>query len=252
MAGRSHAAMSHSSSWKPKKFLYNTSHSRRGKLLLLENRWKFENTLEKKYGFSKATVVELKHLLIECVEGPWKLDFYLHPDLDVALLKFSEFTILRPTNFPIFAQDGSTLRQGQFLCRLGYPFPEFTNFVYDTAANAIEWRNQGINHAPQFPIEGMVTRLVTVTSEEIVGFEMSTPGLRGQSGGPAFDTQGHIWGMQATTVHLDLDFDIEAEVFREGRKKHISNYAFLHVGRCIHVNALKDFMRQHNVSFNEG
>lgn len=216
-----------------------------------KNRRHLENALEKKYGLGKATVVELKSSFISCIHGPLNLDIHLHPELDLALLKFSDFTALGVTNFPVFAQDGSKLRQGRFLCRLGFPFPEFTNFAYDAATDAIDWSTQGIDQVPRFPIEGMVTRHISA-SGEIVSFEMSTPGLRGQSGGPAFDTQGRIWGMQAATAHLDLNFDVEMEVSREGRKKRISDYAFLHVGHCIHLDVLKSFMRQHNVSFNEG
>jgi hypothetical protein len=81
---------------------------------------------------------------------------------------------------------------------------------------------------------------------------MSTPGLRGQSGGPAFDTEGRVWGMQSSTKHLDLDFDVDIEVLRGGRRKRVTNSPFLHVGNCIHVNVLKSFMRSMGVKFQEG
>jgi hypothetical protein len=34
--------------------------------------------------------------------------------------------------------------------------------------------------------------------------ETSTPGLRGQSGGPLFDAKGEIWGIQSRTNFLEL------------------------------------------------
>lgn len=85
----------------------------------------------------------------------------------------------------------------------------------------------------------------------MIGFEICTPGLRGQGGGPAFDVDGRILGMQAATGHLDMNFDIEQEVFRGGKKKKVQDYAFLHVGHCIHVSVLKEFMIENGVKFTE-
>ena len=101
-------------------------------------------------------------------------------------------------------------------------------------------------------MEGMVTRHLLGSAGTIVGFEISTPGLRGHSGGPVFDAEGRVWGMQSSTAHLDLNFDIDAEVMRDGSKRRVKETPFLHVGHCIHVDALKDFMREHNVGFAEG
>jgi hypothetical protein len=98
----------------------------------------------------------------------------------------------------------------------------------------------------------MVTRHLAEGPGTVVGFELSTPGLRGQSGGPAFDAEGHVWGMQFATKHLDLNFDVDLEVVRAGNKKRVSDSAFLHVGHCVHVDALKAFMREHAVEFAEG
>ena len=100
-------------------------------------------------------------------------------------------------------------------------------------------------------LEGMVTRYLG-DGNGIVGFEMSTPGLRGQSGGPAFDVDGKVWGMQYKTNFLDLDFDVDMEVLRGGKKTKVKDSAFLNVGLCAHVDVLKDFMREHGVQFDEG
>ena len=69
--------------------------------------------------------------------------------------------------------------------------------------------------------------------------------------GRSTTNDGKICGMQSQTCHLDLNFDIEQDVFRAGKKKKITSYPFLHAGRCVHVDVLKDFMRQHNVAFME-
>ncbi|HYK55809.1 MAG TPA: hypothetical protein VEV15_04980, partial [Flavisolibacter sp.] len=62
---------------------------------------------------------------------------------------------------------------------------------------------------------------------------MSTPGLKGQSGGPLFNSDGLIFGMQSMTNHLHLGFDMNnQELYSEGRKIKITNQPLLHVGNC--------------------
>jgi hypothetical protein len=208
--------------------------------------------LERKYGYTKGTTIELHNRFVDCAEGPVVIEVRLHGSVDVALLKFSHFSRLLCTSFPVFARDGSALKQGKYLCRLGFPFPEFSNFEYDAASDEIRWTTMGRPQTPRFPSEGMVTRHLADARGSVVGFELSTPGLRGQSGGPAFDAEGRVWGMQAATRHLDLDFDVDVEVLRSGQPRRVHDSAFLHVGHCVHVDVIKQFMRDHAVTFDEG
>lgn len=207
--------------------------------------------LEKKYGLKRNGLVEFKNLFFNCVEGDLNLEVRFHKEHDVALIRFSKFEKLLCDRFPVFAKNTTGLKQGKYLCRLGFPFPEFTNFTYDKLKKTIEWTDSGKKTTPQFPIEGMVTRLLIGNTGDAVGFEMSTPGLRGQSGGIVFDTTGKIWGMQSATGHLDLNFDINIEVNRDGKPKRIKDSAFLHVGNCVHIDILKTFLTEHNVKFDE-
>ncbi|MBI5506616.1 MAG: trypsin-like peptidase domain-containing protein [Deltaproteobacteria bacterium] len=220
-----------------------TSHKKRGAAL---------RKLETRYGYNVEAVVELYSLFVGCIEGPLNAEVMLHPDLDMALVKFHGFTRLLCTAFPVFASDGTQLKQGRFLCRLGYPFPEFNNYEHDPVSDRIRWTATGRQATPRFPIEGMVTRQLLNGAGAIVGFELSTPGLRGQSGGPAFDSEGRVWGLQAATAHLDLDFDVDAEVQRGRNRKRITANSFLHVGHCLEVEVIKRFMREKGVSFREG
>jgi len=207
--------------------------------------------LERKYGIRKGALVELHNRFVNCVEGNLNIELKVNKEVDVALLKFNDFDCLSCSEFPVFAKDSAGLQPGKFLCRLGFPFPEFKNFKYDVDTDRIEWTQKGRPSTPRFPIEGMVTRHLLGEGGKTIGFELSTPGLRGQSGGPAFDSEGVIWGMQASTGHLDLNFDVDMEVLRNGKKKKLSESAILHVGHCIHVDLLKDFMRSHGVAFKE-
>src|SRR6266404_3924795 len=93
------------------------------------------NALEQKFGLRKGVTIEMQARFMSCIEGPLNLRAIGHPTLDMALLKFSDFTRLLCDTFPVFARDGVDLKQGKSLCRLGFPFPEFTNYGYDPASD---------------------------------------------------------------------------------------------------------------------
>ena len=189
---------------------------------------------------------------MDCISGTLDIDYILHPELDVSLLRFKKFGSLLCDTFPTFAANDTELKPGQLLCRLGYPFPEFSNFQYDATKDEIEWTITGKPSTPRFPIEGMVTRHVVTDAGKLIGFELSTPGLKGQSGGPVFGADGLVWGLQSQTASRDIDFDIDTNVIRKGKKVQVQDFAFMHVGRCIHVAELKEFMRDKGITFQEG
>ena len=209
--------------------------------------------MAQKHGYNTQPLMQLSVRFVDCVIGDAavEVDWFTHASGDLALLHFKNYKSIGYNGTAVFPADTSGLKQGKYLCRLGFPFPEFTNFEYDSANDAIRWTDTGRQVTPRFPIEGMVTRHLLDPSGATVGFEMSTPGLKGQSGGPAFDIQGKVWGVQFATNHLDLDFDVNQQVVREGTKKIVSDSAFLHVGGCVHVDVMKAFMRKHNVVFTE-
>jgi hypothetical protein len=222
--------------------------------LIVRKRKAAVRELEKKYGYSERITVEIRNTFVNCADGKLDVKIVPHDKLDLALIKFSSGR-LHCDEFPVFPADTSALKPGLMLCRLGYPFPDFTNYRYDEEKDAIEWTGEGRVHTPLFPIEGMVTRLILQGGngrETVSGFEMSTPGLRGQSGGPAFDAEGRVWGVQFATGHLYLGFDVHQEVLKMGRTVTVSDNAFLHVGHCLHVDRIKEFLKANGVAFREG
>lgn len=233
----------------------NTYDAFRKELQQIKDREDFENNkaaLAKKYNYTPSSIVELRNNLVDCVDKTSSFKFHVHPRYDLALVKFEGFNKLFCHEFPVFQSDESYLKQGRFLCRLGYPFPEFTNYRYDSAKDLIEWTSNGRTRSPIFPIEGMITRFLK-DETRIYGIEMSVPGLRGQSGGPLFNNEGIVQGMQFATKHLHLGFDVENKEIRvRGNKKRVKDYSFLHLGHCIHVSVLKEFMREKGIDFEEG
>lgn len=212
-----------------------------------------QNKLAKKLGLTAEQLFEMRITFVDCVDQIKNLKFIIHPEYDLALLKFEGFNQSLFTGAPTFLADDQSIQSGDMLCRLGFPFPEFTNYKLDQMSQSLKWTKEGMARSPRFPIEGMVTRFLGGKKGEIHGIEMSTPGLRGQSGGPLFDSEGRIYGMQSRTKHLHLGFDIEEkEVIAHGKAKKINDYAFIHLGECVHVKVIKDFLRKHQVSFQEG
>lgn len=212
--------------------------------------------LEQQFHIRAETNVQLKNNFIDCVDNVSNLECIAHPTLDLAILKFQGYGRLLVRSFARFVKDPGKVKQGRYLGRLGFPFPEFTNFTYNAAIDDIEWTAEGNRYTPIFPIDGIITRFVGDTNAygepEISGIELSTPGLRGQSGGPLFDTDGLVYGMQSMTGHLHLGFDIrDMPLMQDGKKTSVSNFPFLHVGRCIHVARIKEFLKLHNIKFYE-
>ena len=206
--------------------------------------------LELKYRFAAESVVQVKNTFLDCVDSMSGFTWHLHPVYDLAILKFNGFNKLLYKDYAIFKKDVQVF-QGEFLCRLGFPFPEFTNFKYNEVADDIEWTNTGVNGSPRFPMEGMVTRFLA-DSNKLYGIELSTPGLKGQSGGPLFNKDGIVCGMQFSTKHLHLGFDIvEKEITVNNKQKTVSDYSFIHLGQCIHADIIKSFLKEKNVKFYE-
>jgi Trypsin-like peptidase domain len=207
--------------------------------------------LELKYKYTDDAVVQIKNTFVDCIDKMSGFTWHLHPKHDLAILKFNDFEKISYSGYAKFLKGSSQIKQGSFLCRLGFPFPEFSNFKYNETTDDIEWTNTGIQSSPRFPIEGMVTRFLAEDAK-LYGIEMSTPGLKGQSGGPLFDKDGIIYGMQFSTKHLHLGFDIvDKEILINNKEKKVSNYSFIHLGQCIHVDVIKEFLKEKEVKYYE-
>ena len=59
--------------------------------------------------------------------------------------------------------------------------------------------------------------------------------------------------MQAQTAYLHLGFDqYEAEVIIDGQKRKVEDHPFLHVGRCITADIIKEFLKSSGIKFYVG
>lgn len=170
------------------------------------------------------------------------------------LLEGNDLAIGQIKNYnPAFQQvypkfiNPSDLAIGSSMCKLGFPFHDVkASFNIQNARFSFD---KSVFPIPRFPIEGIYTRnAVTGKSPdgkyEYKFLETSTPGLRGQSGGPIFDTDGNICAIQSQTRHLPLGFSPSIEMNGE---KVVENQ-FLNVGWGVHVESILKYLKDHGVA----
>jgi hypothetical protein len=135
---------------------------------------------------------------------------------------------------------------GTSLCKLGFPFhsiqPEFINNNFQLPPGSLP--------IPLFPLEGIYTRKIEVRPNPgnypLSYIETSTPGLKGQSGGPTFDVHGNIWAIQSSTKSLELGFGDSLQTGKEA--EHLRNQ-YLNVGWGIHSETIIGLLNEHNISY---
>jgi len=166
---------------------------------------------------------------------------------DIAVGRLQPFDPSWIKSYPIFKNPAEPMLSGTSLCRLGFPFHQI-NATFDERTQKFHLAD-GVLPIPRFPNEGIHTRIALNVSpdgkQQAKFLETSSPGLKGQSGGPIFDCNGHIWAMQSKTQSLPLGFAPEV---MEGTRK-IVEHQFMHVGWGAHVEEIIKLFQQFGVKF---
>jgi len=169
-------------------------------------------------------------------------------DLDLAVARLEPFDPAMVKAYPTIKDPSKNMHPGTSLCRLGYPFHEI-QATYDEKTRTFNLAPDALP-LPRFPIEGIYTRNCIGGRSQDSKYEMkfletSSPGLRGQSGGPIFDVNGTVWAIQSRTIHFPLGFS--PKVRRDNRE--IEEHQFLSVGWGVHPEILIAFLRDNNIDF---
>ncbi len=228
---------------------YNMFKKAKAQLLNGKNNVQALKKLELEYGYKKGITVNMKCNFKGCVAPITGITCHVHKDYDLAIIKFNGFETTNYNGHAIFADNTRNIKPGNFMCRIGFPFPEGVNAIYSGINDDIEWSDVRSVNTPRFPMDGMVTRHVAKDGK-ICGFELSTPGLKGQSGGPLFDKKGVIYGMQYETRHLNLGYrfdDNGTPLPKDSTAR--ANNAFIHVGHCLDGEIIKNFLRECGVKY---
>ena len=134
-------------------------------------------------------------------------------EADLAIGKLEPFDPSWVSTYPVFKDPSRDFEPGTSLCKMGYPFHQFQP-SFDSALETFILPAEAVP-VPFFPIEGIFTRIALFRPDPnqpqpavpSMCVETSTPGLRGQSGGPTFDKKGSIWAIQSRTSSYPLGFN---------------------------------------------
>jgi hypothetical protein len=181
-------------------------------------------------------------------DGVQLKDIKLFRDGDLLIGRLDPFDPESIPIYPVFKDPASNLNPGTSLCRLGYPFHTI-EATFDEGTNTFKIAPAALP-IPRFPIEGIYTRNAVLGKSkdgkhQIKLLETSSPGLRGQSGGPIFDVKGTVWAVQSRTSHLPLGFSPRIE--KEGQE--VKEHQFLNVGLGIHPELITAFLRDNGIKF---
>ena len=171
------------------------------------------------------------------------------PDGDIVIGKLKPFDPASIAKYPVFKDPSKNMSPGTSLCKLGFPFYDI-EVTYDEKAQTFAIQ-PGAVPPPVFPIEGIYTRNAIIGKSKdgkymIKMIETSSPGLRGQSGGPIFDVKGTIWGMQVRTNHFPLGFSPRMTI----NGKEVEENQFLNVGLGLHPELITSFLKDNGIKFN--
>jgi hypothetical protein len=172
---------------------------------------------------------------------------FIHGDHDIAFFRMDAQAVNPLTIFPKI-KNPATISPGTSLCKLGFPFVEFK-------AGFDEQRQQfmlppNLLPIPLFPIEGIYTRNFlkgkSQDGMDILFLETSSPGLKGQSGGPIFDHEGVIYAVQSQNLTIPLGFTGTAQINGKGT---VEENQFLNLGIGVHPKTLEILLNRYNISY---
>lgn len=201
--------------------------------------------LESDMKLQKDSIIQIRFSFMGCASGTVKVECKPHPKYDLALLHFMTDGSYMYRKHVTFADHPP--KQGQSVCRLGFPLPEFRNYRYDPETDTISFTESGKTVSSLFAIDGMVTRYIA-DGERAFGIETTNAGPIGMNGAPLFDANGHVCGLQSGVGLMMLGTDIKMDL--PNHEQYV-DHGSLHLAVNTHLDVIKDFLRANDVMFYE-
>ena len=176
------------------------------------------------------------------VDGARLVEARLAPAADLALGRIEPFDPASIPRFPVFKDPSHGYEPGRSLCKLGFPLHHIEP-IYDEETDTFTLP-EGAVPLPMFPLEGMFTRVVHTRApgsgegDPSPFIETSTPSLIGQMGGPVFDAEAVVWGIQSHTMHHPLGFNPQVPGGPPGQVEH----QFLNTGLAVHASVIRGLL----------
>jgi hypothetical protein len=197
-----------------------------------------ENNIDKlilDYGYNSSdAIIELKTIFLNCGNVINKVSSFLHPYYNIGLLHFEDISEFTYNGYARFINSLEYSNKGKELMRLGFPFPQSINYLYNNSIDQIEWDMSTQFIVDSFPLKGIITRQL-YNANHLIEVEMSTPGYKGHEGSPLFDERGNIHGMHCTNFNLGLDNG--------------NNYPSSVFGYCISSYVITQFLTDLGIKF---
>lgn len=170
--------------------------------------------------------------------------------LDIAVGKLEPFDPSWVKEYPVIGSP-SDVKPGRSICRSGFALVEF-KAQWDERNKAFMIPKLNSKDLV-FHNDGMITRVVNQGKcnngdYERVYVETSTPGVKGQSGGPIYDVEGKILGLQVSTAHISLGFHPTVEY----KGSTVVENQFMNLGLGIHVKEVRKFLDEQGVRYDTG
>ena len=183
------------------------------------------------------------------VDGVRLVEARVVPVADLALGRLEPFDPASVAHYPVWKDPSQDFTPGRSLCKLGFPLHRIVP-IYDEKANTFTLP-EGSVPLPLFPMEGMFTRVVNTRApgsthgEPSAFIETSTPSLIGQMGGPVFDADAVVWGVQSHTMHHSLGFRAPVPGGAAGEVEH----QFLNTGLTVHAAVIRRFLDAEGITY---
>ncbi|HNF71073.1 MAG TPA: trypsin-like peptidase domain-containing protein [Chitinophagaceae bacterium] len=174
------------------------------------------------------------------------LENYIYNEHDLAFFRVDPKAVNQQVQFPKLVEPG-IISPGISLCKLGYPFVEFQSSFNDTNGQFV--LPQNLLPLPMFPMEGMYTRNFLKgydgENREILFLETSSPGLKGQSGGPIFDRNGILFAVQSQNLTIHLGFTGVVQKNGVG----VEENQFLNLGIGVHPKTMHALLQKQGINY---
>lgn len=225
--------------------MYRTFLARRSELKHDESFRFAEKRLEKDMKITNDTLIQIRYAFMGCAKGSVRIQCIPHPKYDLALLHFTTDGEYLYKGHVTFASNAP--KQGQTVCRLGFPMPEFKNYRFNAEQDTIEFTDLGNTGSSLFALDGTVTRFLS-DGERAFAVETTNAGPVGLNGAPLFDAEGRVVGMQSGIGVMLLGADIKMET---PNKESFVDHGAMHLAVHTHLDVIKDFLRAQNVMYYE-
>lgn len=212
-----------------------------------------ENVSKRKFNknlmeYKKDHKVEIqRNIFMDAFVGGKIENILFHEYLDMALIKWKDFTSCNVKKFPVFRKNDSKV--GEMLCKIGFSYPVHNTFIKKD--NDIDLNDKINFMVPFLPLDGMVSRVILDSKNKASFLELTNNVTINHLGGPVIDDAGYIVGLMFGFAHVDLMMDVNMESKRGAMSKKIDESQLMPLNVAINASTIKEFLNKYEIKYIE-